>query len=97
VAIYLEPGFQGKGLGRQSLSFVIKQAPGLQLHTLLGFVFAHNPRSMALFRQLGFETWGTLPAVADMAGKMRDLVIVGMKVGGDNGTSPATRSISDAG
>ena len=80
VAIYLETDMRGQGLGKQCLEHVLRQAPGLKLHTLLGFIFAHNIASISLFEKQGFQRWGLLPSVADMAGVMRDLLILGKKV-----------------
>jgi len=46
------------------------------------FIFAHNERSVALFRKFGFETWAHLPRVAVLDGVERDLLILGRRVGG---------------
>lgn len=79
VSIYLEERERGKGLGKTCLQEAIKVAPGLGIHTLLGFIFGHNLSSLNLFYQFGFSTWARLPGVANMDGVMRDLVIVGLK------------------
>ena len=80
VSIYIDSAWQGKGIGKRCLSYVIGQAPALGLHTLLGFIFASNQRSVALFERQGFRRWGHLPAVADMDGVMLDLLILGRKI-----------------
>ena len=80
VAIYLEPRYQGKGLGKACLGKIISEAPALGIHTLLGFIFAHNEPSIKLFEKMGFQKWGHLPGIAEMKDKMRDLVIFGRKV-----------------
>jgi L-amino acid N-acyltransferase YncA len=80
VSIYLEDTFKGKGLGKACLQKAIDEAPALNIHTLLGFIFAHNEPSLKLFDQFGFHTWGHLPKVANMNGEMRDLLILGKKV-----------------
>ncbi len=51
------------------------------MRTLLGFVFAHNAPSIALFGQAGFAAWGRLPRVAELDGIRRDLCILGLEVG----------------
>jgi phosphinothricin acetyltransferase len=56
------------------------QAQGLVIDALIGFIFRHNPRSLRLFHNHGFERWGLLPAVAVLDGTPRDVVIVGRKV-----------------
>jgi L-amino acid N-acyltransferase YncA len=40
-------------------------------------IFAGNEPRLRLFRANGFEEWGRLPAVADLDGLVKDLVIVG--------------------
>ncbi|MDX5348348.1 MAG: N-acetyltransferase family protein [Hymenobacteraceae bacterium] len=81
VAIYLRKQAQGKGYGNRLLQYILDLSPALHLHTLLGFIFAHNQPSLQLFKKFGFEQWGYLPQVAVLDGQYRDLVIVGRKVG----------------
>ena len=80
VSLYLEPGAQGRGLGRWALSQACALAPSLRIHTLLGFIFGHNLPSLILFDKLGFIKWGHLPEVANMDGIMRDVLILGKKL-----------------
>jgi phosphinothricin acetyltransferase len=80
VSIYLEEKFRGRGLGRQCLEKAVHEAPGLHIHTLLGFIFGHNVASVELFKKCGFEKWGDLPRVANMDGTLRDLLILGKKL-----------------
>jgi L-amino acid N-acyltransferase YncA len=80
VSIYIDQPFRGKGLGKACLEHAIKKAPGLGIHTLLGFIFGHNQPSLRLFEKEGFSTWARLPGVANMEGEMRDLLILGRKV-----------------
>ena len=79
VSIYLEEAARGKGLGTACLRHAIGEAPKRGIHTLLGFIFGHNLVSLRLFAAQGFSEWGRLPGIANMAGEMRDLVIVGRK------------------
>jgi L-amino acid N-acyltransferase YncA len=80
VSIYLEDFARGKGLGKVCLQKAIDEAPALKIHTLLGFIFGHNLASIQLFEKFGYEKWAHLPQIADMAGEMRDLLILGRKV-----------------
>jgi L-amino acid N-acyltransferase YncA len=80
VSIYLEEKFRGLGLGRQCLNKALEAAPALKIHTLLGFIFGHNKPSLELFKKFGFEKWAHMPAVANMDGVMRDLLILGRKI-----------------
>jgi phosphinothricin acetyltransferase len=79
ISIYLENAYQGKGIGKACLAKAIAEAPSLDVHTLLGFIFSHNHASLNLFYAFGFDTWAKLPRVANMQGVMRDLHIVGLK------------------
>jgi phosphinothricin acetyltransferase len=77
VGIYTDPSAQRQGIGRRLLDHALRQAPDLNISTLLAFTFAHNGPSIALFRAAGFAAWGELPGVARMDGVRRDLLILG--------------------
>jgi len=80
LSIYLDERARGHGLGARLLESALEAAPGLQIDTLLGFIFGHNAPSLALFRRAGFEGWGMLPRVAVLDGVERDLVILGKRI-----------------
>lgn len=80
ISIYIDEHFRGKGLGRQILDYCIKTAPAYQMKTLLGFIFSHNEPSLKLFRNSGFEDWGTLPDIAVLDGVERGLKILGRRI-----------------
>lgn len=81
VSVYVALEHHGAGVGRALLAHAIEQAPGLGLANLVGYVFGHNDASLALFERFGFARWGELPAVAELDGRLADLVIVGRAVG----------------
>jgi L-amino acid N-acyltransferase YncA len=81
VSVYIAPAAQRRGYGRELLTRAVDRAPELGLATLLAFIFGHNTPSLALFRALGFETWGHLPGIAMLDGVARDLAILGRRVG----------------
>ncbi len=80
IAIYVAPEARRRGLGRHLLELAVTRAPGLGLHTLLGYIFGHNEPSLRLFESHGFARWAHLPQVAVLDGVARDLVIVGRRV-----------------
>jgi L-amino acid N-acyltransferase YncA len=82
VSIYVDPAAQRRGLATQLMEHALARAPALGLTTFLGFVFAHNERSVALCRKFGFEPWGHLPRVAVLDGVERDLLILGRRIEG---------------
>ena len=77
VSIYIAPTHQGKGIGTKLLSYAIATCPELDIHKLVGFVFAHNAASRHLFASFGFEQWGFLPEVAELDGAEQSLIILG--------------------
>ncbi|MDO3409067.1 GNAT family N-acetyltransferase [Saccharibacillus sp. CPCC 101409] len=82
VSIYVDESLRGTGAGSRLLEKAIAESPALGVNTLLGFVFGHNEPSLRLLRKYGFESWGHLPRVAVLDGIERDLVILGLRIGG---------------
>ena len=80
LSIYVHADHRTKGLGRYLLGQAIAAAPGIAVHTLLGFIFGHNQASLQLFDHFGFARWAALPGVATLDGVERDLIIVGKRV-----------------
>lgn len=80
LAIYLDETHRGRGLGSFLLTRALAHAPSLGLHTLLGYIFAHNEPSLRLFAKFGFERWAHLPRVARLDDHERDLIILGKRV-----------------
>lgn len=81
VSLYLAPGEQGKGIGRQLLQHALGAAPTLGITTLLAFTFGHNLASLKLFERHGFTPWGLLPRVAQLDQRECDLSILGLRLG----------------
>jgi L-amino acid N-acyltransferase YncA len=80
ISIYLHENYRGQGLGKKILQEIINIAPTLNVHTLLGYIFAHNEPSLQLFLQKGFEEWAHLKDIAVMDNKNYSLKILGRKV-----------------
>lgn len=80
LGIYLASHARGRGLGSKLLRRAIDFAPEIEAKTLVGLIFGHNTRSLALFHAQGFERWAFLPRIASLDGIERDLVIVGRRV-----------------
>ncbi|HZZ93050.1 MAG TPA: GNAT family N-acetyltransferase [Usitatibacter sp.] len=79
-AVYVSPAFRRSGIARRLLEHALGECPGLDIRTILAFVFAHNAPSVTLFERYGFERWGNLPRVAELDGAERDLLILGLRV-----------------
>ncbi len=80
LSVYLDKAHHGKGIGKIAIKFALEQAPLLGIRTVLAFIFSHNTQSLKLFSAMGFQTYGQLPEVADLDGKLRNLNILGKKV-----------------
>ena len=80
LSVYVREKFRRRGIGRKLLQEAIVRAPQLNLHTLVGLIFAQNEPSIELFRALGFERWGLLPGVARVDEQALDLAIFGRPI-----------------
>jgi L-amino acid N-acyltransferase YncA len=82
LGIYVDPTAQRGGVATELIERALAAGGSLGLSTFLGFVFAHNLRSVALCEKYGFEPWGRLPRVAVLDGVERDLLILGRRLDG---------------
>ena len=80
ISVYVAPALHRRGIGRALLAKAIERAHLLGLKTLLGFIFGHNEGSLHLFESFGFRCWGVLPAIAELDGIERDLIILGRRL-----------------
>src|SRR6266498_3736352 len=81
ISVYVHENFRRHGVGQRLLEEAIARAPSLGITALVGLIFGHNEPSLKLFNRLGFERWGFFPAVAQLDGVKRDLVVVGLHCG----------------
>ncbi|GAX01603.1 GNAT family N-acetyltransferase [Secundilactobacillus silagei] len=79
ISIYIAEDYRHHGLGQKALNYVFTQLKELDVDTLVAFIFHHNVPSLGLFKKNGFNTWGHLPDVASMDGKLRSLDILGRR------------------
>ena len=78
ISVYVHEKFRRHGVGQRLLGEALARAPSLGITALVGLILGHNEPSLKLFQRLGFERWGFLPAVAQLDGVKRDLVVVGL-------------------
>ena len=85
--LYLERGYQGRGLGRLLLMALIAQARECGLRTLIGVIEASNAASIALHERLGFERCSYHREVGHKFGRWLDSVEMQLLLpgGGDEG------------
>ncbi|AMV69473.1 phosphinothricin N-acetyltransferase [Pediococcus damnosus] len=80
ISIYIDQRFRHLGLGTKMVQYAEQAAPKLGLKNIVCLIFGANLPSLGLFEKLGYKTWGTLPNVALLAGKMMDLKILGKAI-----------------
>ena len=81
-AVYVAPRHQRRGFAHRLLGHGLAECPSRGIATVLGFIFAHNAPSLALFEHHGFERWGLLPRVCELDGEERDVAILGKRIDG---------------
>ena len=79
-AVYVHPECRRRGVGDNLLGHALAECPALGIANVLGFIFAHNSPSIALFGRHGFARWGLLPKVCEMNGVERDVLILGCRI-----------------
>jgi L-amino acid N-acyltransferase YncA len=85
IGVYVRKDHRGKGMGRHLVEEAIRRGPELGLKTLTAGAFAHNEASVRLFGGMGFREWAHFPNVAELDGVERDLVVLGLRLDGQEG------------
>lgn len=70
--IYIDPGYQGRRIGRMLLTALLDSARQLGLRLIVASITWDNAASIALHHSLGFETVGTLHNAGFKFGKWLD-------------------------
>lgn len=81
LSVYVATAHRRRGIGDHLLRRALEHAPALGVKTALGFIFAHNEPSLALFRRHGFAEWGRYPDIAVLDGVERTLSVLGKRIG----------------
>ena len=80
IGVYLAQDRLGQGIGRYLVGRMIDRCPALGVTTLLAICFADNAASVQMFAKLGFERWGFYPGIAELDGRPRDIVHLGLRL-----------------
>ena len=72
-SVYVAPGQQGQGVGKQLIQRLIQSATEQQLHSLIGGIDASNAASVAFHQKLGFVHAGTIKEAGFKFGRWLDL------------------------
>jgi phosphinothricin acetyltransferase len=74
--VYVDPVYQGKGVGRELLSRAIEAARSTGCRTIVASVATDNIAGLKLHQSLGFEIVGTLKNAAYKFGRWMDITLV---------------------
>jgi len=74
--VYVDPLFQGRGVGKQLLARLIEEARSTGCKTIVASVAADNRSGLRLHESLGFETVGTIKNAAYKFGRWMDIALV---------------------
>jgi L-amino acid N-acyltransferase YncA len=85
IGVYVREEHRGEGVGRRLVEEAIARGPKLGLKTLTAGAFAHNEASVRLFEGMGFRKWAHFPNVAELDGVERDLIVLGLRLDGQEG------------
>jgi phosphinothricin acetyltransferase len=88
-SIYLDPRFQGKGLGRALLTRLIDDATGLGKRQMIAVIGdSANHASIGVHRALGFEMTGTFKGIGLKFGRWVDTVLMQRELGPGASSAP---------
>ena len=62
-SLYVDPAWQGRGLGRTLLTALVQRAAAMGKHAMVAGIEAGNAASIRLHERAGFAVCGTLPEV----------------------------------
>ncbi len=74
VAVYLTEEFCGRGIGKQALAFIEKQAGEAQFHCLIATICGDNIPSIRLFEKAGYEKCGHFKEVGYKFNRYLDVI-----------------------
>jgi L-amino acid N-acyltransferase YncA len=81
-SVYVDPAYQGKGVGRQLMTELLDTARDHGFHSVIARIVSGNASSIALHRGVGFETVGVEREVGRKLGKWLDVVVMQRMLGG---------------
>jgi L-amino acid N-acyltransferase YncA len=76
VSIYVDPDFQGRGIGDRLMKALISESESNGLWTLQAGIFPENEKSIQLHLRNGFRIIGTRERIGKMDGVWRDTVLL---------------------
>ncbi len=80
VIVYVAPGARGRGVGTGLLNSAMSCGKSAGVDTLVCYLLPENVIAQKLFEDAGFQKWGRFPAVAKVAGREHDLIVLGRRL-----------------
>jgi L-amino acid N-acyltransferase YncA len=80
TTVYVDPAFQGRGLGRTAMRAVLAILRLQGFHTAIAGITPPNPASVGLHRRLGFERIGLFEAVGWKNGAWHGVEFLGLEL-----------------
>jgi L-amino acid N-acyltransferase YncA len=80
-SVYVDPGYQGQGVGRAILSELVALAGAHGFHAVIGRIVGGHEASIGLHRACGFEQIGVEREVGRKFGKWLDVVLMQLLLG----------------
>lgn len=76
VSVYIDPTYQGRGLGGQLLEALIRESENNGIWTLQAGIFPENGASLHIHEKAGFRRVGVREKIGQMKGVWRDTVLL---------------------
>jgi phosphinothricin acetyltransferase len=75
-SVYVDPAYQGRGVGRLLLAAVIASTEAAGIWTIQSGVFPQNTVSLALHERAGFRVVGRRMRIGRLHGVWRDVILL---------------------
>lgn len=76
VSVYIDPAYQGQGIGKALLQTLITESETNGIWTLQAGIFPENIVSLRLHEKAGFRVIGTREKIGKMGNRWRDTVLL---------------------
>ncbi|HYW94719.1 MAG TPA: GNAT family N-acetyltransferase [Bacteroidales bacterium] len=76
VSIYVDPDYQGLGIGNKLMKALIEASEAKGIWTLQAYIFPRNERSLRLHHKNGFRIVGTREKIGKMDNSWHDVILV---------------------
>ncbi|HET6965755.1 MAG TPA: GNAT family N-acetyltransferase [Acidimicrobiales bacterium] len=80
-SVYVDPAYQGQGVGRAILGELVQLAGAHGFHAVIGRIVGGHEASIGLHRSCGFEQIGVEREVGRKFGKWLDVVLMQLLIG----------------